>query len=414
MKLKPQSSLTRENPLFSFPNQRWLIPLVTVASSMCHPQDSLGVGVRIANQDPAAIARGNAFVATADNPAAIYYNPAGITLSEGHNVQVGLLGYMNIYVDYESPAGARTKNDPEIIPVPQLHYSYTPENFPLSFGLGVYAPFGLSMKWPDSSPFATGGLESKLTYLTINPVVAFKVNPTLSIAAGPTLNRSELELRQAVGLVAGDEFKFKGDDMSYGYSVGVLWQPYLEWSFGLTYKSAVTMEHEGKASLTPAPPLPGSFNSTTPIEFPQIIAGGISFRPTTNWNFEVDIDWTDWNSVNQLSVSGLPPQRLDWVSSFQYMFGATRYLRNGYFVSAGYYYSEKSTSEKYFIPTVPDSDLHVASLGVGRKGQHWSWAAAGQLIGGGWRTINNNVNPTVNGRYRLLTPTLSISGGYHF
>ena len=36
-------------------------------------------GFRLPNQDPEAIARGNAFTATADNPSAIYYNPAGIT-----------------------------------------------------------------------------------------------------------------------------------------------------------------------------------------------------------------------------------------------------------------------------------------------------------------------------------------------
>ena len=207
-------------------SQRWLVPIVAVASSICSTEHGWGVGVRIANQDPAAIARGNAFVATADNPAAIYYNPAGITLSEGHNVQVGLLAYLNIYVDYKSPSGARTKNDPEIIPVPQIHYSYSPKNSPVSFGLGVYAPFGLSVKWPDDSPFATGGLESKLSYITVNPVVAFKVHPTLSIAAGPTLNRSELELRQSIGLVPGDQFKFKGDDIGYGFTVGILWQPY--------------------------------------------------------------------------------------------------------------------------------------------------------------------------------------------
>lgn len=412
--MKSQPALTSKKYMNPASSQRWLISIGAVASSICGTNHGWGVGVRIANQDPAAIARGNAFVATADNPAAIYYNPAGITLSEGHNVQVGLLAYLNIYVDYESPGGARTENDPVVIPVPQIHYSYTPKNSPVSFGLGVYAPFGLSVKWPDDSPFATGGLESKLTYMTVNPVVALKVHPTLSIAAGPTLNRSELELRQSIGMVPGDQFKFKGDDVGYGFTVGLLWQPYQEWSLGATYKSGVKIDHEGTASLTPTPTFPGSFKSTTPIDFPEIITGGISFRPTTNWNFEVDVDWTDWNSVSQLAVSGVPAKRVDWVPSFQYMFGATRYLNDGYFISAGYYYSEKSTSERYFLPIVPDIDLHVGSVGVGRKGKHWRWAVAGQLIAGDWRTINNNVNPTVNGRYRLLTPTLSASCGYHF
>jgi hypothetical protein len=70
--------------------------------------------------------------------------------------------------------------------------------------------------------------------------------------------------------------------------------------------------------------------------------------------------------------------------------------------------------ERYFLPTVPDTDLHVGSLGVGYKGENWTWSAAVQLIAGNWRTINDNVNPTVNGRYKLLTPTLALSAGYHF
>src|SRR5258705_12987770 len=47
------------------------------------------VGYRLPNQDPEAIARGNAYVATADNPSAIYYNPAGITQLEGQSVRAG-------------------------------------------------------------------------------------------------------------------------------------------------------------------------------------------------------------------------------------------------------------------------------------------------------------------------------------
>ena len=41
-------------------------------------------------KDSAATARGNAFVATADNPSAIYYNPAGITQLDSHQVQAGV------------------------------------------------------------------------------------------------------------------------------------------------------------------------------------------------------------------------------------------------------------------------------------------------------------------------------------
>jgi len=49
----------------------------------------LATGFRLPNHDSEAVARGNAFTATANNPSAIYYNPAGITQLAGHQVSVG-------------------------------------------------------------------------------------------------------------------------------------------------------------------------------------------------------------------------------------------------------------------------------------------------------------------------------------
>ena len=64
-------------------------------------------GFRLASQDAFATARGEAFVATADNPSAIYYNPAGITQLEGNNLRSGIYG---IYLDpsLQSPQTAAT------------------------------------------------------------------------------------------------------------------------------------------------------------------------------------------------------------------------------------------------------------------------------------------------------------------
>src|SRR6266576_5722952 len=60
------------------------------SSVLLFPISAKAVGFRLPNQDPEAIARGNAFVATADNPSAIYYNPAGITQLEGNNLRAGI------------------------------------------------------------------------------------------------------------------------------------------------------------------------------------------------------------------------------------------------------------------------------------------------------------------------------------
>jgi len=381
--------------------------------SLC-PGLALGLGSRIPNQDADAIARGNAFVATADNPAALYYNPAGISQLEGQQIHVGSLFYLNIYSDYESPSGETTHNLTRVIPVPELQYTLTLKNAPVSFGVGVYAPFGLGMEWPDDAPFRNAGLEVKLQYITVSPVIAWKPHPTLSLAIGPTFNYSEVKLRQGI-LVSPFQFHFKGSDLDYGLTAGLLWQPLPQWSFGAKYTSGTSLDYGGMASFSPDNALlPPASHTTAHLKFPQIVTGGISFRPTPNWNIEFDVDWSDWDSVNSAVIDGFATLPLNWNSSFFYELGVTRQLGKGYYVSAGYFFSEASTPERNYTPLVPDTDLHVGSLGVGHKGQHWNWAVAGQLIGGEFRTVSQASDPSVNGRYRLFTPTLSFSVGYHF
>lgn len=398
-----------------FGRHAWV--LVTLAAWVAWLPNAAALGVRIPNQDAGAIARANAFVATADNPSAIYYNPAGITQLKGHQVQVGSLFYLGIYGDYESPSGQRVENDEEVLAAPTLYYTFSPETCPLSFGFGANTPFGFSVDWPDDAPFRTGGYDGKLTYLTLNPVVAWRLHPTLSIAAGPTFNYSKIELHQGIlpapGL--GDEFKFDGDGWSYGFNVGLLWQPHERWSFGASYRSASRMDYDGDATFRlPANSMP-PVDTSTELEFPQIVIAGISYRPNAKWNIEFDVDWADWSSVDKLSFSGIPVQQtLNWHSSFMYEFGVTRYFSRGYYASIGYFFSEASTSERYFTPLVPDTDLHIGSIGGGYKGARWSWAVAVQIIGGDWRDVNDAANPDVDGRYRLFTPTLSCSIGYRF
>jgi long-chain fatty acid transport protein len=392
---------------------QWFISLTALTTLV--PNVAMGLGSRIPNQDPAAIARGNAFAATADNPSALYYNPAGITQLEGHNLQLGSLVYLNIYVDYKSPGGAKTENDTAILPVPQLYYAYSPAESPLSYGFGVYAPFGLGVKWHNDAPFATAGLESKLSYVTLNPVVAYQIGSSLSVAIGPNINYSQAKLRQqATALIPGSSFTFEGDDIGFGFNAGVLWQPHAKWSFGLNYRSASTIDYEGDGTFSPEPPLPAKTDSSAEFKFPQIITGGVSYRPTPDWNLEVNVDWTDWNTLNTVAIKNVGPLPLNWESSFFYEAGVTRFLGKGYFMSAGYFFSEASTPDDNFTPIVPDTDLHIGSFGVGRKGERWDWAMAVQVIGGGYRKVTGNVNPTVDGSYKIFTPTISGSISYRF
>src|SRR5438128_1715461 len=127
-----------------------------------------GLGIRIPDQDPAATARGEAFVATADNLSAIYYNPAGITQIDGLSARFGTytLGLQDRYTP-RTGNGFETKD--KIQAVPQAYVVYSPKNSPLSFGLGEYSPFGLAIEYPDNASFRTLARKASVKFLTTNP-----------------------------------------------------------------------------------------------------------------------------------------------------------------------------------------------------------------------------------------------------
>jgi long-chain fatty acid transport protein len=403
-----------------------LLPAVAICCVCSYKAQA--IGFLLPNQDATAIARGNAFVATADNPSAIYYNPAGISQLPGFNVELGELSYLGINTYYQSTAGANEQSKFKIIPAPQIYLTYSPTNLPVTFGLGVYTPFGLGVEWPDDSSIRSLAIDSKLTYITVNPVASWQILKSLSVAVGPTINYASVKFNR--GLTSSqDYYEFSGDGFSFGLTAGLLWHPLPQWSFGANYRLAATTDFNGTSTYSPAPGFSSTATGTSAsLPFPQMASVGISFRPTPKWNVEVNVDYINWSTLGTVTLNGTKnifgsdlPLQLNWHDSWQYKFGVTRYLNDGWFVSAGYFYSSDTTSSAYFTPAVPDTNLHVGSIGFGRDGEHWRWAVAGQVIAGPSRTIDasaGNTNPYTSvsaaGKYRLLVPTLSLSIGYRF
>jgi long-chain fatty acid transport protein len=372
------------------------------------------VSFRLPNQDPEAIARGNAFVATADNPSAIYYNPAGIAQLEGEQIRVG--GYfVSADTKFTGPSGT-AHTDSTLQPVPQVYYTFSPKDTQFSFGLGLYAPYGLALDWGDNNPFATLAQNGKVLYACLNPVVAWKPCSTFSIAVGPTINYSQAKFERAIGLGPGDQFSFKGDGWDYGFNAGLLWKPHEKVAVGASYRYLTDVNYEGHSEFSPYAPRTETSGS---IRYPQFIVGGISFRPTENWNFEVDVDWTDWDNVNRIIFTGTafptPPFELNYRSSFMYEFGATRQLPHGYFVSVGYFYSENSSPNADFNPIVPDSNLHLGSIGFGHHGKHWDWAAAYHFgYNGSGRVVTGTPGGLADGRYETFNNAFNIAATFKF
>lgn len=387
--------------------------LLGLMAGIALPEKSGAVGYMMPNQDPEAIARGDAFAATADNASAIYYNPAGITQLPGGNIRVGLYA-ISLGESYKSPSGATARADSNVQELPQLFATYSVTNTPITVGLGVYVPYGLSLNWGNHAPFDTLAESGKLLYISVNPVVAWRVTKTLSVAFGPTINYSEATLHQAI-TGPSDQFSLHGQGITQGFNAGILWQPHPMVSMGINYRSPTAVTYSGTSQAYPYFP-PTSTSAT--INFPQYVVGGISFRPTPNWNFEADVNWTDWSDVKQIVFNGTSfgniPLTLNYKSSFIYEFGVTRQLGKGYFASVGYMYSENSSPSQNFSPLIPDSNLQLGGIGFGHHGQRWDWAIAYQFAFNSGRTVSGDSNPAADGTYRVFNNAINLATTFKF
>jgi long-chain fatty acid transport protein len=375
-----------------------------------------GAAYDLPDQDAFVIGRGMAFVATADNPSAIYYNPAGITQLEGNNLRAGIYG-IDLDPRYKNPTtGDTSDNQLKYHAIPQLYYVYTPKDWMASFGLGFYSPFGLGVIWPEDTGFRTAGIEGKLFTETINPVIALKLFPSLSIGGGVMVNYAKLKLTQGLAPYPSTaSLEFDGDGWNVGYNLGVRWQPIDQLSFGGTFHGGYTINYGGHTEITGI----GSSSAESKWKFPMKAIVGVSYRPTPKWNLEFNADYTDWGqlqtvNITQTSPPGLNfPVTLDWMPSWYYEFGATRYLDNGWHVSGGYIYNENSVPDANYSPLVADLNRHFFSVGIGRKGKNLDFDVAYQFGYGPTRTVTNSGGPQ-NGDYSFFSNAIAVSVGWHF
>ena len=401
-----------------------------------------GGGFDLPDQDAFAVARGLAVVATADNPSAIFYNAAGLTQLTGTHMEAGLYG-IDLDAQFTPPGGGNTfHNQDPFSGIPQLFLVHGNEKQTFAYGLGIYAPSGLNSRWEDNTGFRTVGTKGSLEQFAINPVASFKPLPSLSIGGGLSANYVNLDLRQGIlwPNQPFDQFRFQGDGWGLAGNLGLRWQPIDKLAFGASLHTGLKTDLNGYTSaynstatpLATAPYYYPKFATSTSakadFQIPLKAEAGVSYRPTTNWNIEVDADYTDWDSMGTVNIQqahgvpGLFPQNvqmpLDWESSWYYELGATRYFDNGWHVSAGYIFNQNAVPSSHYNTLVADEDRHFFSVGVGRKGKQFDFDIAYQFGYGPDRTVSGSApsatGQTANGTYGFISHAVAVSVGWHF
>jgi long-chain fatty acid transport protein len=334
-------------------------------------------------------ARGNVLgaglVASADDPSAVFYNPAGITQLKGKQVMVGLTAITPM-VTIETPGAATVDNDFTRNWFFPPHAYYTQQyNDNIWFGMGLFSRFGLGTEFNPQWPGRYNSYYAEIQTVELNPNIAYKFNDKLSVAFGLNATYLTLDLKKKLPAALGSpDFELDGDSWGWGLNAAVQYKP-ADWvQLGLTYRSRISQNVQGEVKVAPAVPAAGIRNmpATGDLSLPDMIFAGVNFNVRKDLTVGGGIYWTRWETYNQLQINfGAPfgptgartqATPKNWDNVYRFMIGTEWKVNENWDLRLGYAYDQCPIPDETVDYILPDNDRNMFSLGAGYHRNNWA------------------------------------------
>jgi long-chain fatty acid transport protein len=376
-----------------------IVALAALAAGPVH-----GAGFSIFEQGSKAMGMAGAFTAQADDPSMLFYNAGGLAFVDKTGFSLGATWIRSTKADFHGaapfPGPNYSAQEKTLSEFPPHAYFVQPISNTWKFGLGIETPFGLTTEWKNPDQFAGRFLSTKasLKAFDINPTLGWQVTPSFGVGVGAIARISKVELNRNIGAInpftqfATDigrlNLNSDYDKKSYGFNVGILHRYNESFSWGLSYRSKISVKYEGAARLTPvstgnpqfdallAASLP--YNTKLPvkteIDYPDQASLGFAFGLTRNLLLETDINRMGWNSFENVPITftggatnSLPsttiPQK--WKGAFSYRVGLRWTTSPAYQWRFGFVYDQTPQQEQGVSPLLPDADRNGYCIGFG-------------------------------------------------
>jgi long-chain fatty acid transport protein len=407
---------------------------------------SFAAGFRLPEAGAKAMGMGFAFTAQADDPSAIYFNPAGLTQLEGQNVMVGVTyvrengGEFTGTTPVDNTTAIKNETQKNLnFFIPNAYYTRTTDSGNVSYGVGIFAPFGLGQEYKDknTSIFRNQITRIDLMTVVVNPTIAFKVGEILSVGAGIDWMYGKAELEKTpvvpgVGNLYNLELEADGD--AWGYNFGLLLKPTENLRIGASYRSPFRLKlKDGDVTISntsPAygsgllGPTPSNTKGSATISLPATFALGVSYT-MDKLTVNADLDWTFWHSYRSLPITIQNPvptlfttnAQKNWRDVVALRLGAECRVTDPFALRAGFVYDPSPVPADTMGPELPDADRFNYMVGAGYKVGNVTIDGALMWVDKKDRTVNNQSNAAGTGFNGTWTGDAWLAGldvGYHF
>lgn len=396
----------------------WLVVAMAIAAGTSGSR-AYASGFQLIEQNGSGL--GNAFsgqAAAAEDASTVFFNPAGLTRIPGLQV-VGALHLIGTSADFKNGGTTPATLQPTlggtgggaggVAFVPNGYVSYEALPGMIWAGIGVNVPFGLKTEWDSDWMGRFHAIKSEVKTININPTVAWKALPWLSVGAGANYQWIDAELTNSVNysaiafgvggapalaalaaagcgtLVGGCEGlgKVKGDAWTWGWNVGAMFEAPTQTRVGVSYRSRVKHRIEGDATFGNRPALlaPGLPNGPirTTVELPDTFSVAVSQQVTPPLQLLADFTWTGWSTIEDLSIfrsSGAPltSTPLEFDDSWRIGLGANYQATEMLKLRLGLAYDKTPVKDEFRTPRLPDEDRTWLAGGV-----QWAFSKAAAI-----------------------------------
>ncbi len=353
-----------------------------------------GAGFQLPEQGIAAMGQANAFVAQADDPSAVYYNPAGILQLEGTQTTLGTtlistsMKFTNTSTSLTAPStlgtlgfsGKETDAEDLLFVLPHLYVTHR-VNDRWGLGLGLFSPFGLATEWPQDWEGRFVSYQIELGTMYVNPVVAFSPSPGLTFSAGLQYVYSTVELKRRLDLSPlgplgeGNLAIEDGSGDGWGYNFALLVKLNEQNTLGAAFRSQVNVDYEGDAKFSVPPIVAALFPDgpvRTDVAMPSIFEIGLANRSISDLTLSFDLQWVGWSSISHLSldfenntaaVTDTADPR-NWNDTLRILAGAEYALTPNWDVRLGYVWDPTPVPPETLDTLLPDNNRHDVSVGA--------------------------------------------------
>jgi long-chain fatty acid transport protein len=356
-------------------------------------------------REQSAVGAGDAFAGegtTSMGLSAMFWNPAAVTQEPG----VGFESHSSIIM----PSSTRTTNSALTSPAlntldfgPNMNYGIGQAAFVPGFyaaakidqnwfiGLAIDAPYGLTTNQGGRGQSSSQlGNAASISSLEGNPIVGYKINDMVSVAAGARVTYVQAHFNRSLFQLPGFmnfDTPVQADlsDVGVGFTAGITVKPLPGTEFSLGYRSQERLKLAGQNFIVANPallaspataPFSGTTNQLTSREtLPDQVNFGVSQRITDTFKLLGTVEWTHWSVLQAVPItftSGpAPGTTADTLNLF---------FRDGWFFSlggeykwdpqttlrAGIGYEISPVTDQFRSIVIPDSNRVQLSSGITR------------------------------------------------